>query len=94
LKDTRDRLAHHTVYFGDKAATLAGDTSLRPSQFDIRQKSQNHQPLDYDQISEFMDSVDKIAKDLRTLLYAMTALLRHEASQRKYPEPITDQHHP
>jgi hypothetical protein len=42
LNDTRVRLAHHTIYYGDKATTLAGDTSLRPGQFDVRPKSQKH----------------------------------------------------
>jgi hypothetical protein len=42
LNDTRVRLAHHTAYYGDKATTIAGETSLRPGQFDIRPKSQKH----------------------------------------------------
>jgi hypothetical protein len=94
LKDTRDRLAHHTIYSGDKAATLAGDTSLRPGQFDSRQKSQKYQPLDSDQISKFIDSVNKIMDDLRTLLTTMTDLLNEETSQRKSSEPKSDQPHP
>ena len=31
MKKTRDRLAHHTLYYGDEATTLAGGTQLRPS---------------------------------------------------------------
>jgi|SRR3984893_10327149 hypothetical protein len=94
LKDTRDRLAHHTIYYGDRATTLAGGTSLRPSQFDRRQKSQKFPPLDYNQISAFIDSVDKITEDLTALLNAMTALLTHETSQQKSSQSTTDRHHP
>jgi hypothetical protein len=82
LKETRDRLAHHTIYYGNKATTLAGDTTLRPAQFDIRQKSQKYQPLNHDQISEFIDSVSKAADDLRALLESMTALLNEETSRK------------
>jgi len=83
--ETRDRLAHHTIYFGDKATTLAGDVTLRPGQFDFRQHAQKYQPLDYDQISEYIDSVGKIIDDLRALLNAMTDLLNIETSQKKSP---------
>jgi hypothetical protein len=94
LKDTRDRLAHHTIYYGNKATTLAGGTSLRPGQFDIRQKSQKYQPLDFEQISKFIDSVGKVQEDLTVLLNSMTDLLKQETSQQKSPEPTPDQHHP
>jgi hypothetical protein len=73
---------------------MAGDTSLRPGRFDIRQKSQKYQPLDYNQTSQFIDSVGKIVDDLRALLEAMTALLNEETSQRKSSEPTPDQHQP
>lgn len=85
LKETRDRLAHHTIYDGEKAGTFAGDTSLRHSRFDIRQKTKKYQPLDYDQISQFQDSMGKVHKDLTALLNAMTALLTQETSQQKSP---------
>lgn len=67
LNDTRVRLAHHTIYYGDKATTLAGDTLLGPSQFDVRPKSQKHifEPLDYKQISEFIDSLGTLQNDIR-----------------------------
>jgi hypothetical protein len=95
LNDTRVRLAHHSIYCGDKATTLAGDTSLRPGQFDIRPKSQTHRldPLDYGQISKFTDSVDEIIKDLTALLNSMTALLTQETSQRKSSESPSGQPH-
>jgi hypothetical protein len=94
LKDTRDRLAHHTIYYGDKATTIAGDTSLRPARFDIRQKSKKYQPLDHDQISKFIDSVGKEVESLTALLNAMTDILNQETSQKTSSEPTLDQHHP
>jgi len=89
-KETRDRLAHHTIYFGERAATFAGDASLRPGRFDFTQKAKKYQPLDRDQISEFIDSLGKIIDDLRILLTAMTDLLKHETSQKKSPESTPD----
>lgn len=83
LKKTRDRLAHHTIYYGDKVATLTGDTSLRPGRFDTRQESQKYQPLDVDQIFKFTDSVTELSQDLTALFVAMTELLNHETSQRR-----------
>jgi hypothetical protein len=94
LKETRDRLAHHTIYYGDNAATLAGDASLRPSRFDIRQKSQKYQPLDFEQISKFIDSLGKVHEDLTALLNAMTALLVSETSQQNSSELSPDQRRP
>jgi len=87
LKDTRDRLAHHTIYDGDKAATLAGDVSLRPGRFDIRQKSQKFLPLDLTQINNFSDSLGKVQGDLIALLNAMTDILTREAPQKQSSEP-------
>jgi hypothetical protein len=96
LNDTRVRLAHHTIYYGDRATTIAGDTSLGPGQFDVRPKSQKHrfEPLDHDQISKFIDSVGKLIADLTELLNAMTAILQHETTQQKSSQPTTDQRHP
>ena len=85
LKDTRDRLAHHTIYHGERVS--AGGPALTPARFDVRQKSQKYQPLDYDQTSRFIDSIGDIMNDLRALLEAMTALLTRETSQQKSPEP-------
>jgi hypothetical protein len=88
LKDTRDRLAHHTIYHGERVS--AGGPALTPARFDVRQKSQKYQPLDYDQTSRFIDSIGDIINDLRALLEAMTALLTRETSQQKSPEPNPD----
>jgi hypothetical protein len=96
LNDTRVRLAHHTIHYGDKATTLAGDTSLRPSQFDVRPKSQKHrfEPLGYEQISNFIDTLGKLNNDIRELLNAMTDILQRETSQQKSSQSPTDQRHP
>jgi hypothetical protein len=94
LKDTRDRLAHHTIYEGDQATTIKGDSSLRPSRFDLRQKSQKYQPLDLDQISKFSDSLIKVQEDLTVLPNSMTDLLTRETSQENSSEPTSDQHPP
>jgi hypothetical protein len=92
LNDTRVRLAHHTSYDGDKSATTIGDAG----QFDVRPKSQKHRfdPLDYDQISKFIDSVGMVVEDLTALLNSMTALLTRETSPQKSSQPTTDQPHP
>jgi hypothetical protein len=91
LKETRDRLAHHTIHSGDRATTIFADTSLRPGLFDVRQKIQKYQPLNFDEISKFMLSTIKVHEDLTALLNAMTALLTQETSQQKSPEPNPDQ---
>jgi hypothetical protein len=86
LKRTRDRLAHHTIHYGDKVATLTGDTSLRPGRFDTRQE-QKSQSMDLDQILIFTGSISKVAEDLTALLNAMTDLLKRETLQQKSSEP-------
>jgi len=91
LKDTRNSLAHHTIYYEDHISTFTYNTSLRPARFDIRQKSQKNQPsLDFDQISKFDEDISKVQEDLRELLTAMTGLLTRDTSQQKYSEPTPD----
>jgi hypothetical protein len=49
LTDTRDRLAHHTIYSissEDNASAKVLDTSLRPARLDLRRKSQKYHPLE------------------------------------------------
>ena len=94
LNDTRNRLAHHSIYHGANASALAGDTSLRPGRFDARKKTQKYQPMDVDQILKFADSVAGVQEDLTALLNAMTALLTHETSQRRSSELPPDQNPP
>jgi hypothetical protein len=89
LNDTRVRLAHHTI-------SPAGDNSLRPSQFDVRPKSQKHrfEPLNYKEISKFIYSLGILQDYLRTLLESMTDILQYETSQQKSSQSTTDQHRP
>ena len=51
LKDTIDRLAHHTIFSEDRINASILDTSLKPVRLDIRQKSQKYQPLDFAKIN-------------------------------------------
>jgi hypothetical protein len=91
LKDTRNSLAHHTIYYGDNSTSFIYNTSLRPARFDIRQKSQKSQPpLDFYQISKFDEDIDTVQKDLRALLTAMDDLLARATSQQKSSQPTPD----
>jgi len=83
-KETRDRLAHHTIY-------ETGGVSLTPGRFDFTQKAKKYQPLDHEQTGEFVDSLGKIMDDLRILLEAMTDLLKQETSSKTTHEPTPDQ---
>jgi hypothetical protein len=96
LKDTRDRLAHHTAYFRD-----IGGTALRPGRLDTRRKSLKYQPLDFEQISTFIISVSDALQDLAELLNAMTGVLNAMTGRRepkpwpeKSSEPSSDPHPP
>ena len=92
LNDTRVRLAHHTVYYGGNATTLASEISLRPGQFDVRPKSQKHRsaPLDYDQLCNFIEITGKVISDLKEVLNAMTEITKRETSQQNSSKPISD----
>jgi hypothetical protein len=80
LNDTRVRLAHHTVY--NISNNNFDYKSLKPGRFDTRGKSQKYpQPLDYDQISDFIRSLN--VKDLLALINAMNAILASGL-----PEPL------
>jgi hypothetical protein len=78
LKDTRDRLAHHTIIYDKGMSKTTGMRSLTPARFDRRQKSQKFQPLDHDQISKFIQTVGKIIDELDILLGDM---IKRETSQ-------------
>lgn len=78
LKDTRDRLAHHTI---DRISTRPY-ISLRPVQSDIRQKSQKYQPLDFEKVKQFSYSVIRVSRDLRVLINAMRIIQRETLQQK------------
>ncbi|MEH2471912.1 hypothetical protein V1281_006900 [Nitrobacteraceae bacterium AZCC 2161] len=73
LKDTRDRLAHHTAVSSDHdhAARLFEITVLRPSPFDTRKKSLKYQPLTFMQVNEFIDTVATLNLDLAFFVDSM-----------------------
>jgi hypothetical protein len=79
MKDTRDDLAHHTVWHADKVSPFVGShTLLRPAKFDTRQKSQKRKPLDYDQILRFVDSINKVQAEITALVNSITAKILEE----------------
>jgi hypothetical protein len=85
LTDTRDRLAHHTVYSRysvDDSTTKILDTSLRPAYLDLRKKSQKYQPLDFDQLMHFLHTLQIVYKELAELINAMK-IIQQETSQQK-----------
>jgi hypothetical protein len=84
MKDTRDRLAHHTVWHGDRVNPIGSHILLRPAEFDTRQKSQKqkYEPIDYDQILRFTDSVNKVQDDLTALTNAIA-----EKTREAQPSP-------
>ena len=90
LKDTRDRLAHHTIYSGPKIGAT-GDTLLRPGRLDARQKSQKYEPLNFEQISTFTHSVTEVLNALTTLINAMTEIVEREPLPQKSSEQDSGQ---
>src|ERR1700682_522727 len=70
LHDIRDRLAHHTVYSGGKP----DDAALSPGRLDSRKKSQNHQPLNREQIWDFTYRLTKVTNDSTDLINLMNKL--------------------
>jgi hypothetical protein len=82
LKDTRDRLAHHTIHHQGAISVLGIDTSLRPGPFDTRRKSKKFKPLDFDQITEFTESVRVVVDEFAALLTSMRELLKRETLQK------------
>jgi hypothetical protein len=53
LKDDRDRIAHHAVHKRHEKAPAFAETTLRPSEYDIRRKSLKHKPMANDDIMAF-----------------------------------------
>jgi hypothetical protein len=87
LKNTRDRLAHQTIFHrraeGDIAAT---DISLRPARFDTRIHSTQHPPLDVQEIFKFQEDLLKMSEVTSRLLNSMTEIIQASASPEKSPE--------
>ena len=85
LKDIRDRLAHHTIFSGDKIGAT-GDTSLRPGRLDTRRKSQKYEPLNFEQISTFTHSISEVLNTISALINAMTEIVEREPLPQKSSE--------
>ena len=93
LKDTRDRLAHHVAQSADQVA-FGTDTSLRPARFDTRAKAKKYQPLTFNQISSFIESVAAVVANQTVLINAMTEILEREPSPQKSSEQDSGQNPP
>jgi hypothetical protein len=90
IKDTRDRLAHHTVWHEDKVDPMISSHSLlKPADYDTRQKSQKqkYKPLDYDQIYNFIESVHKVQDECKALINSMAEKARSIAEKARESQP-------
>ncbi len=91
LKEMRDRIAHHTTYDEKAASSIVANLTLRPAVLDARQKSKKYQPLNVDQIGEFMYSINAVVLDLGELITGMLeAFEKHGPSLDICPEPVPD----
>jgi hypothetical protein len=71
LKDSRDRIAHHAVHKKDSDASIFEETTLRPSAFDLRQKSLKYKPMSNDDILDFTAKVVNVARGLLSVAHDM-----------------------
>jgi hypothetical protein len=80
IKDLRDRLAHESA---ESAATrlTPSETVLRPSDFDVRQKSKSFKPLAVPEITAFSEQVGAITKDVIALNRDMLTTLQASAQK-------------
>lgn len=90
LKDDRDTIAHHAAHKPDLNASAFEETSLRPSELDIRRKSLKREPMTDDDIFAFGSKVHALSSDLIKLAHLMSD--RRQASLEKLAPQETDQH--
>ena len=81
LKDTRDRLAHHSAFESHTPAWSFKVKSIAPSPYDVRSKSKKHQPLTLIQIREFYAAITDMLRDLVALVNEMEALNNAEIAR-------------
>jgi hypothetical protein len=83
IKDDRDRVAHHAV---DQSSPedILGNSVLRPSTMDMRQKTRKYKPMDHDDIIHFTKTVNVISSELLELATQMNAV--REALLKKSSE--------
>lgn len=74
LKDTRDRLAHHSAFESQTPSWLFKVKSIAPSPYDVRSKSKKYKPLTLEQISEFNAAIKDMVRELVALVNEMEAL--------------------
>lgn len=86
LKDTRDRLAHHSAFKGDVSPAYFKITSIAPSPFDGRAKSLKYKPLELLEIKEFVSAVIAMMHDLGALESEMNEI--HDARDERIDEEI------
>jgi hypothetical protein len=91
LKDHRDRLAHHPVSAGAKWAEAFGGAILRPPTLDHRQKSLKFQPLNSEEVLDFIDSVTSITNGLGEVADAMMDIAESSGGKPDEPTPGQDQ---
>jgi hypothetical protein len=79
MQDTRDRLAHHTLYSG----VTNDNVALNPGRLDTRRKSQKYKPLDFPQITSFILDLSNVIQESADLINAMNDLdtLREKSSE-------------
>jgi hypothetical protein len=70
IKDKRDQLAHHSVVMNPDSFP-----AIRPSRFDVRQKTKLQKQLDAHEINEFTEAVIGITVDVQALIDAMDVAL-------------------
>lgn len=74
LKDTRDRLAHHSAFESQTPSWLFKVKSIAPSPYDVRSKSKKYKPLTLEQIREFYAAITDMIRDLAALVNEMEDL--------------------
>jgi hypothetical protein len=79
IKDLRDQLAHYSV--------STSEAHLKPSKFDIRQKTRLQRPLDLREVFELMRTIIAICADLEILINDLDLIL---SSSKKSAEPSPD----
>jgi len=84
IKDARDRLAHHAVYVERTDASSFPKTTIKPSSFDLRQKSRQFRPLTREEVRSFIEKTRQLHSDIMDLAEAMAEQL--ESSLKKSVE--------
>jgi hypothetical protein len=90
LKDTRDRIAHHSAVVPDTLVEIVALTSLKPSLYDTRPKSLKYSPLTTDQIAEFSYKIADVLRGLEDMIDEMKKV--SDTHLRKMEIEFSDQY--